>query len=100
MPLGECGRTPKVNADAGRDHWPDCYYAVRARGGVNAGQIYGASGRSSASPVSDPVGPADLAATLFSRFNVDPATEIFDHTGQPFRLAKGTPLSGLLAGTA
>jgi len=95
MTLGEFGRTPKINADAGRDHWPDCYCAVLAGGGVHAGQIYGASDRSGAFPVSDPVGPADLAATLFSRFGLDPAAEIFDHTGRPFRLAEGTPLSGL-----
>lgn len=100
MTLGEFGRTPKINSDAGRDHWPDCYSAVLAGGGVNAGQIYGASDRSGAFPVSDPVGPADLAATLFSRFNLDPATEIFDQTGRPFRLAEGTPVPGLFAGTA
>jgi hypothetical protein len=68
--------------------------------GVNAGQIYGASDRSGAFPVSDPVGPADLAATLFSRFNLDPAAEIFDQTGRPFRLAEGKPISALFAGTA
>lgn len=97
MTLGEFGRTPKINADAGRDHWPDCYCAVLAGGGVNPGQIYGSSDRSGAYPVSDPVGPADLAATLFSRFNLDPAAEIFDSTGRPFRLAEGTPISDLFA---
>jgi uncharacterized protein (DUF1501 family) len=100
MTLGEFGRTPKINADAGRDHWPDCYSAVLAGGGVNAGQIYGASDRAGAYPVSDPVGPADLAATLFSRFHLDPATEIYDRTGRPFRLAEGKPISGLFANSA
>ncbi|MBI3866605.1 MAG: DUF1501 domain-containing protein [Planctomycetia bacterium] len=95
--LGEFGRTPKINPDAGRDHWPDCYTAVLAGGGAREGMIHGASDRIGAYPVSDPVGPADLAATLFSRFDFDPATEIFDHTGRPFRLAEGTPISGLFA---
>src|SRR5262249_22505746 len=54
MTLGEFGRTPKINPDAGRDHWPDCYCAVLAGGGIHAGQIYGASDRTGAYPVSDP----------------------------------------------
>jgi hypothetical protein len=98
--LGEFGRTPKVNKDAGRDHWPDCYCAVLAGGGVKAGQYYGASDRVGAYPVTDPVGPADLAATLFWRFGIDPASEVVDGTGRPYQLAEGTPLRELFAGTA
>jgi hypothetical protein len=100
MTLGEFGRTPKINPDAGRDHWPDCYCAVLAGGGVHAGQIYGGSDRTGAFPVSDPVGPADLAATLFWRFHLDPASEFRDRAGRPFRLAEGKPLEGLFASTA
>ena len=93
--LGEFGRTPKINADAGRDHWPDCYCAVFAGGGVKGGDCYGASDRVGAYPAADPVGPADFAATLFWRFGLDPATEIVDGTGRPFRLAEGTPVTAL-----
>jgi hypothetical protein len=100
MTLGEFGRTPKINPDAGRDHWPDCYCAVLAGGGVHAGQIYGGSDRAGAFPASEPVGPADLAATLFWRFHLDPATEIRDSTGRPFRLAEGKPLAGLFGSPA
>src|SRR5262245_31434021 len=100
MTFGEFGRTPRINPDAGRDHWPDCYCAVLAGGGVHAGQTYGASDRTGAYPVSDPTGPADLAATLFSRFHLDPANEIRDPTGRPFRLAEGNPLSSLFASPA
>jgi uncharacterized protein (DUF1501 family) len=98
--LGEFGRTPKINPDAGRDHWPDCYCAVLAGGGVKAGQTYGASDRLGAYPATDPVGPADLAATLFWRFGHDPATEILDATGRPYKLAEGTPIQELFAGMA
>jgi hypothetical protein len=96
--LGEFGRTPRINKDAGRDHWPDCYSAVLAGGGVQGGQYFGASDQLGAYPATDPVGPADLAATLFARFGLDPATEIFDGTGRPYRLAEGTPVTALFAG--
>jgi hypothetical protein len=96
--LGEFGRTPKINKDAGRDHWPDCYCAVLAGGGVQGGRYYGASDKMGAYPATDPVGPADLAATLFWRFGLDPATEIVDGTGRPYKLAEGRPVPGLFAG--
>ena len=98
--LGEFGRTPKINPDAGRDHWPNCYSAVLAGGGVKGGLYYGASDKVGAYPSSDPVTPGDLAATLFSRFGLDPATEIADRTGRPYRLAEGTPIAGLFAAKA
>ena len=96
--MGEFGRTPKINPDAGRDHWPDCYHAVLAGGGVKGGLIYGASDKVGAYPTSNPVTPGDLATTLFSRFGLDPAAEIFDRTGRPYRLAEGQPITGLFAG--
>src|SRR5438046_2474280 len=54
---GEFGRTPKVNPGGGRDHWPDCYTAVLAGGGVQGGAVYGASDRQGAYPALDPVTP-------------------------------------------
>jgi hypothetical protein len=93
--LAEFGRTPKINKTAGRDHWPDCFSAVLAGGGVRGGAVHGASDRIAAYPHSDPVTPGDLAATLFWRFGIDPATEVRDLTGRPFRLAEGEPLSRL-----
>src|SRR5712691_6475338 len=51
--LGEFGRTPKINADAGRDHGPDCYSAALAGGGVNGGGFHGASDKNGAYPASD-----------------------------------------------
>jgi hypothetical protein len=95
--LGEFGRTPKVNPDAGRDHWPDCFSVVLAGGGVRGGTVYGSSDRSGAYPDTDPVTPGDLAATLFWRFGFDPATEIHDPQGRPYRLAEGTPLDRLFS---
>ncbi|HEY1861487.1 MAG TPA: DUF1501 domain-containing protein, partial [Gemmataceae bacterium] len=95
--MGEFGRTPKMNNTAGRDHWPDCYTAVLAGGGVHGGAVYGASDKIAAYPAKDPATPADIAATIFWRFGIDPATEVRDQTDRPFRLAEGEPLTRLFA---
>ena len=93
--MGEFGRTPKINADGGRDHWPDCYTVLLAGGGVKGGSVYGTSDRLGAFPASDPVTPSDLAATIFWRFGIDPATEVHDLTGRPVRLSDGQPVVSL-----
>ncbi len=93
--LGEFGRTPRINAQAGRDHWPDCYTVLLAGGGVKGGYIHGASDRLGAYPAADPVTPADLAATLFWRFGIDLDTEIHDLTGRPYKIAEGRPVKEL-----
>jgi hypothetical protein len=91
--MGEFGRTPKMNRTAGRDHWPDCYTAVLAGGGVCGGAVHGSSDRIGAYPATDPATPADLAATVLWRFGLDPTSEVRDQTGRPFRLAEGEPLT-------
>jgi hypothetical protein len=93
--MSEFGRTPKINGSGGRDHWPDCYTALLAGGGVAGGAVHGASDRIGAYPADDPVTPADLAATIFCRFGIDPATEVADQTGRPFRLTEGEPIRRL-----
>jgi hypothetical protein len=93
--VGEFGRTPKINRKAGRDHWPDCYTAILAGGGICGGTVYGSSDKIAAYPASNPVTPSDLAATIFWRFGIDPATEIHDSTGRPYRLADGEPIRAL-----
>jgi hypothetical protein len=95
--MGEFGRTPKINKAGGRDHWPDCYTVVLAGGGIRGGVVHGASDRIGAYPARDPVTPADLAATLFWRFGIDPQTDLRDQTGRPFHLTEGRPLLQLFA---
>jgi hypothetical protein len=94
---GEFGRTPRVNKQAGRDHWPDCYSLVLAGGGVRGGAVHGSSDKLGAYPASDPVTPGDLVATILWRFGLDPSAEIRDPTGRPFRVAEGRPLRELFA---
>ena len=96
--LGEFGRTPRINKNGGRDHWPDCYSVVMAGGGVTGGALFGASDKIGAYPVAEPVTPMDLAATIFWRFGIDPETEIRDQTDRPFRLSEGEPIRKLFAG--
>ncbi len=93
--LGEFGRTPRINRNGGRDHWPDCYSVLLAGGGVIGGAVHGRSDKIGAYPAADPVTPADLAATIYWRFGIDPGTEIYDQTGRPFRLAEGEPIRKL-----
>jgi hypothetical protein len=92
---GEFGRTPKINATAGRDHWPHCYSLLMAGGGVHGGAIYGSSDKHGAYPATDPVTPGDIAATIYWRFGIDHAAEIHDPLGRPHRLAIGEPLRKL-----
>jgi hypothetical protein len=95
--MGEFGRTPKINNDGGRDHWPDCYTVLLAGGGVRGGAVWGSSDRTGAFPATDPVTPGDLAATIFWRFGIDPTSEIHDITGRPWRIAEGQPVRSLFA---
>jgi hypothetical protein len=95
--MGEFGRTPKLSSAGGRDHWPDCYSVVMAGGGVRGGTYFGSSDKLGAYPETDGVTPGDLAATIYSRFGLDPSTELHDMTGRPFSLAAGQPIRGLFA---
>ncbi|HXG08519.1 MAG TPA: DUF1501 domain-containing protein [Gemmataceae bacterium] len=95
--VGEFGRTPKINSQAGRDHWPQCYSAVLAGGGVKRGFVYGSSDKTGAYPASDAVKPDDLAATMFYLLGIDPHTEVYDPLGRPLPISKGNPITGLLA---
>jgi hypothetical protein len=95
--MGEFGRTPRFNANGGRDHWPRCYSAVVAGGGVRGGHVFGASDRMAATVTSDPISPEDLLATLYRVVGIDPQTTIHDLQGRPFPLVSGKPVEGLLA---
>jgi hypothetical protein len=94
---GEFGRTPKINKDAGRDHWPQCYTLLMAGGGLKRGFVYGASDSSAAYPKDDPCSPDDIAATMFYCMGIDPTTELRNHVNQPIPASRGTPIMPLLA---
>jgi hypothetical protein len=89
---GDFGRTPRINKDAGRDHWPPCQTVLLAGGGVRGGCVYGASDPTGAYPKDRPCRPDDLTATLFHALGFDPETVIHDQLGRPTPIAAGTPL--------
>lgn len=83
------GRTPGVNATAGRDHWMHCYSTVFAGAGIRGGTVYGASDAAAAWPIDGAVRPADLCATIYDRLGMDPDTIIHDHLNRPHKIAQG-----------
>jgi len=95
--LGDFGRTPLINKDAGRDHWPQCYSAVLAGGGIRGGQVLGQSDGIGAYPREHPVAPADIHATVFTALGYDPhGISYLSPEGRPFPLSEGRPLRALL----
>ncbi len=94
--MGEFGRTPRINKDAGRDHWGSCQSVLMAGGGIRGGRVLGASDRIGAYPASDPVDPVDLHATIYHCLGLDPAQLVHDHLNRPFPLSSGRVLTSLL----
>ena len=89
---GEMGRTPQFKnrgADDGRDHWTYCFPCLFAGAGVRGGITYGESDRDAAYPLSNPVSPADLAATIYESLGISPDTRIPDSQGRPVALVEG-----------
>src|SRR5262249_246481 len=77
--MGGFGRTPKINKDAGRDHWGLCQSVLLTGGGIQGGQVHGASDRTGAYPATDPVDPVDVHATLYHCLGLDPERLMYDH---------------------
>jgi hypothetical protein len=100
--MGEFGRAPRValepkfaGSTPGRKHWAAAYSAVLAGAGVARGGLFGSTDRTGAYPNSSPVGPWDLAATMFAALGIDPATHYLDLTGRPFPACTGRPIRGI-----
>jgi Protein of unknown function (DUF1501) len=84
---GEYGRTPKINGNAGRDHWPQASFALVAGGGFKMGQVIGATSSRAEHAVGESYIPQNLLATLYQEvFGIDPATTLPDHSGRPVYL--------------
>ena len=94
--VGEFGRSPRINKLAGRDHWPQCYTALLAGGGVRRGHVHGASDRLGAYPGTDPVRPEDLSATMFHLLGLDPHAEVRDALNRPLAISPGSVIHGVL----
>ncbi len=86
MCAGEFGRTPKINKNAGRDHWARSMAAVLAGGGIKRGYAHGTTDASGMAPATDACTPDDLGATIFGQLGIAQNTEIQSPTGRPIQL--------------
>lgn len=87
--MGEMGRTPRVNAKGGRDHWTNCYSVVFAGGGIRGGTLHGESDAHAAFIKDRPVHIRDICATIYECLSIDPAMTVYDHGNRPIAIAHG-----------
>lgn len=89
MVSSEFGRTPKINADAGRDHWSKVFSVALAGGGIKRGAVVGSSGATASEPEETPISPEDLAATVFHQLGIAPEKELMAPGDRPIEIVKG-----------
>lgn len=89
MVSSEFGRTPKINKDAGRDHYPKVFSVMLAGGGIKGGVIYGASNATASEPEFDPVTPADLATTMYHQLGIVADKELMAPGDRPIEIVDG-----------
>ncbi len=95
--MGDFGRTPKINKDTGRDHWPGCYSVVLAGGGIRGGQVVGKSDATGAYPAERPVTPADIHATVFAALGYNSQNIFYRYVDdRPVPLSTGKPILELI----
>jgi Protein of unknown function (DUF1501) len=94
--MGEFGRTPRINQNAGRDHWARAWSVVVGGGGIKGGQVYGSTSKDGMDIGNDPCSVGDLFATVYKGMGLDPSTQIRDNLGRPLPISEGKPLKGLV----
>jgi uncharacterized protein (DUF1501 family) len=103
--IGEFGRSPEKgvstsgngNSADGRDHWPYCYTSIVAGAGIKRGYVHGKSDKTASAPAENPVHPAELLATIYHSFGIDPETIVYNHLNQPRELVKAKAVTQLFA---
>lgn len=94
--IGEFGRTPRFNANGGRDHWGHVFSLAMAGGGIRGGSVHGSSDKEAAYPVDGRVEPQDIIATIFHCLGYHPDTLIHDTLGRPIPISRGEPIHQIL----
>jgi uncharacterized protein (DUF1501 family) len=89
MTTSEFGRTPKINQDAGRDHWAKVFSVALAGGGFRRGEIVGSSGPTASEPEQTPISPADLATTIYHQLGINADKELIAPGNRPIEIVKG-----------
>lgn len=103
--VGEFGRSPQRgvstsgngNSDDGRDHWPYCYTGIMAGAGIRRGYVHGESDQTASAPLTDPVHPGEVLASIYHGFGIDPETIVYNHLNQPRELVKAQAVTKLFA---
>jgi uncharacterized protein (DUF1501 family) len=96
--MGEFGRTPRINGNEGRDHFPQAWSAVLAGGGTRGGIVHGSTDAEGAKVVEKAVSPNDLFATIASLLGIDPAKSLMSPVGRPIAISEnGAPVKELIA---
>lgn len=85
----EFGRTARLNKDNGRDHWPKAFSVLMAGGGIKGGMVHGRTDARGAEPDMDPVGPENVAATMYSLMGIDSSRELMSPGNRPIEIVKG-----------
>jgi uncharacterized protein (DUF1501 family) len=94
---GEFGRTPRINRNAGRDHWAPLSTLAFAGGGLKMGQVIGESSSKLDVPATTPIRPQNLMATIFHVLGIDPNTQFMSPAGRPvYMLEQGQPIAELI----
>lgn len=94
---GEFGRTPRINKNAGRDHWGSVYTVMMAGGGIKGGRVEGKSDARAEKPADLPHGPEDLAATVCTLMGINPEAEFHTPEGRPVKIVNsGKPITALM----
>lgn len=93
--FGEFGRTPKVNKEAGRDHWGRAFFAAFFGGGVTGGAVIGKTDATGSAPVTPPHSPMDLGATIYQALGVDHDVEVKDQLKRPVKLNTGKVIEAI-----
>jgi hypothetical protein len=94
--MGEFGRTPRINQNAGRDHWARSWSVVVGGGAIKGGQVHGATDKDAIDIARDPCSIGDLFATVYKGLGLDPHTKVRDNLGRPLELADGKPIKTLV----
>jgi hypothetical protein len=96
--MGEFGRTPRINPQRGRDHWPNSWSAVMVGGGIKGGQAYGATTKDGMEIDKDPVGVSTFMATVVKALGIDHEKQLNSNVGRPIRIAEkgGTPIEEIV----
>jgi uncharacterized protein (DUF1501 family) len=94
--FGEFGRTPRFNANGGRDHWGQCFSLALAGGGVRGGVVHGSSDRNAAYPSDGRVEARDLLATIFHCLGYRPDAEVHDVQNRPIPISRGNVIHAVL----